>query len=499
MVEHIRYSKGMRHTLVYMAFAGLSACNAIPSYSIHSSVALPTTFDTQAHASATNDVDTQWWYAFKDPQLEQLINRAAAANFDVRTAVERVNEARAGAAGINAALLPTLNLTGSVGDNRTGLPDYVKNLGNPDTQFRRIALEPSWNMDLFGGIRAAKNAALRDQEAAVWGVAGARLNAISETARQYFIYQSLLERRRLHQELFATEQQSLTLAQHLSREGMYSDIDLNRIQADLLNIQSSLPGLNAALISTQNQIALLTATPPQQMQLQPNAAVLISKPLIDPIPTGMPADLLTRRPDIQAAEKQVAAENARLGQAKANRFPQLFLSTVFGDQALTLNHLALAPSFYTNTALAFTAPIFDGGRIKAEINNQQAKRSEAVINYDKTVLTALNQVENALAARHGEQDQLVMLEGIQQQRQQSEQHAQALVGEGQISRLQLLDIQRARLSANMALVDNQQQNALYTIDVYSALGGGWQSFQSEASQPNTTTSHQTLSSQSTSR
>jgi len=499
MVEHIRYSKGMRHTLVYMAFAGLSACNPIPPYSIHSSVELPTTFDTRAHASTTNEVDTQWWYAFKDPQLEQLINRAAAANFDVRTAVERVNEARAGAASMNAALLPTLNLTGSLAQSRTGLPDYVKNLGNPDTESRRIAVGADWNLGLFGGTRAAKNAALRDQEAAVWGVSGARLNAISETARQYFIYQSLLERRRLNQELFATEQQSLLLAQHLSREGMYSDIDLNRIQADLLSIQSSLPALNAALISTKNQIALLTATSPQQIELKPNAAVLTSKPLIDPIPTGMPADLLTRRPDIQTAEKQVAAENARLGQAKANRFPQLFLSTLFGDQALTLNHLALAPSFYTNTALAFTAPIFDGGRIKAGIDNQQAKRSEAVINYDKTIFTAVNQVENALAARHSELDRLAMLEGIRQQRHLSEQHAQALIGEGQISRLQLLDIQRARLSADMALTDGHQQNALYTIDVYSALGGGWQSFQSEASQPNTTTSHQTLSSQSTSR
>lgn len=434
-------------------------------------------------AAESSQLDTAWWQQFGDPQLTQLVELAAQNNQDVTLAVLRLRQAQAGLQANQSRLLPSVAATGSLSESESDLPRAVKQ-GQPDTTARRAALNLNWELDLFGANRAARDAASLDAEAAELGVHGLQLLVVSDVARQYVLWQASAERLRLLSSLRDVQAQTLRLTERRYREGLTSQFELTLAQAELSNLEAQLPALSSLLQVTQNRLAILTGQNPSAALITLTAKPVTEWPQQLDIQAGQPVELLQRRPDLQAAERQLRAANAALAAAQAERFPKLMLSAVWGQQKLTLNGLGLATSPYSNAALAFSQPLLNRAAIHANIDAKTAAEQMALTQYEKAILTALEQVENSLAAQKFEQQRFTQLNQTVQTRQQSRRHAESLYREGLTGLLPLLDVQRSVVAAELSLLDSRSQRWLNAVNLYQALGGGWQQLPSASAQKN---------------
>ncbi|MDE2419910.1 MAG: efflux transporter outer membrane subunit [Gammaproteobacteria bacterium] len=422
------------------------------------------------------DQNTPWWQQFHDPQLTALIEKTAKQNFDVDLALERVNLARSGAASASADLLPTLYLNGGRNTDSTGYSKAVKT-GDllPDKRISQAGLNFNWDFDIFGAGRAGKAAALKEVDASIWGVYGAQLVASQETASQYFLYQSLLVRKELMTNLIASQQDTLDAEAKRQQVGLSNEIQMDQVEINLANYNASLRQIDNALDNAHHQIALLTVTPIEQLKITPNPEILNQPVLFENIPTGLPIDLLTRRPDIRVAELQLASESDRLVQAERNRLPKTVASLVWGGQDLAFtpsSPVPLTPVYFLNTALSFALPLYDA-RIKAAIVGQTVKEKTALIQYNKTVFNALTQVENSISVRKQGQKRIDDLKNVALKYQNAYTHTQRLFDQGLTNRVRLQEANRGQIVAQMSLLDVQLSQADATIGLYTALGGSW--------------------------
>jgi NodT family efflux transporter outer membrane factor (OMF) lipoprotein len=417
-------------------------------------------------------LDAATWRGFGDPVLESLIVQSREANLDVRIAQQRVRQARAGSAAAASRLLPTVAVTGSVSDQRTGLPDEVKR-GSPDTRAVRGAIDLSWELDVFGAARAAADAAELDALAADAGVAAAQWLASTEVARQYIVWQGTRLRLQQLQALLGAQQETERLTRSRHANGLASRFDVARAAGELQDLAAQLPPLQTLVAVTESQISVLLGSSPNQAlpALDPQAAPVL--PQVPLLSVGQPIELLQRRPDLRAAQQQLLAEAARLRESEADLWPRFFLSAVLGRQDLRLNLLDLSPVRYSNVALAFTAPIFNAGRLRAAVERQSARERAATLRYERAVLGALQDVENSLASMAQERVRSVALAAAVVHRREGLRHAESLHREGQIDLLQLLDAQRGLIAAELAATDSHTQRALGAVQLVKALGGGW--------------------------
>ncbi|MEK6787786.1 MAG: efflux transporter outer membrane subunit [Pseudomonadota bacterium] len=466
----------MRTALLICNVFLLAACSGTP---LQPAVKLSPAYQQAVDGSAA--VAGDWWRVFNDPMLDQLIARGLAGNHDARLALARVQQAKAGTTAAQSRLLPSLALTGSESDSRSGLPAPFKN-GSPDTQSTRVALDLNWELDLFGAARAARRAAGSDLLAAEAGIDGTRLLVSSEIARQYFILRGARERLLLLDDILGTLRKTEELTRKRFAVGMASELDVELASGERLNTEALQPQLQTLVVATQARLAVLMGQDPSQpSHSQPGmtpaaattTAALAAWPDLGPVAPGQPVELLARRPDLRAAEQQLAAESDRLKEARLNYLPKFFLNAVFGGQELTLNSIALSPVRYSNVALAFSAPLFNG-RVRAGIEAQTAREQQALINYEKLILTAVEEVEVSLAALSDERRRNSLLTAVAAARHKALKHGESLYRAGQIDLLQLQTLQRAALAADQTLVESSAQRALNTIQLHKALGGSWQ-------------------------
>jgi NodT family efflux transporter outer membrane factor (OMF) lipoprotein len=462
---------GVIPLVVMLALGGCAGNPAAPTPSI----ALSTSFHHgENRAPGDFSRDYPWWREFGDEQLVRLVERTAMANHDIRIAVERARQARAGIVAAESRLFPSLDVTADRSDSRTGLPAAIKQ-STPDTKATRAGVDVSWEIDLFGGARAAASAAEKDAASASLSISAAQLISASEVARQYFIWHGARQRLTTLESMLQTQRDTERLTRSRKREGLASEFDVARAAGETLSTKASLPQLRTLMATTENRIAVLTGSDASTPVPELHAAVAFHWTSPKEAFTGQPADLLRRRPDLLVAEQRLDAESSRLAEAKANRFPKIFLSALFGTQKLTLNDaLTLPASRYSNVAAAFVLPIFDAGRIKAGIDAQSARERESLLSYEQVILGAIEDVENSLAALNGERQRVDSLTFAVRERERAVTQAMSLFREGQIDLLQLLDVQRAQLAADLALTESCAQRAVDYIQLYKALGGGWQ-------------------------
>jgi NodT family efflux transporter outer membrane factor (OMF) lipoprotein len=413
-----------------------------------------------------------WWAGWGDPTLTSLVQEALAANQDVTIAVQRVNQARAGADAQGSRLWPTLGLQASASRSDSGLPAPVKQ-GMPDTRALRAGIDVAWEIDLAGGVRAARDAAQADAGAAAAGVEEARLLVASEVARQYFTLRSAHERLRIVQALARAQRETAARVNSRLREGLASAFDLDRARAEADAFDAQVPPLQMLAGTSQTRLAVLLARNPSARVVDADTA--FAWPAVREIASGQPSELLRRRPDLIAAEAKVAAESLRTAEARAQWWPKLFLSALLGRQDLQLNALDLAPVRFSNVALALAAPVFNAGRIDAGVRAQSARADEALLAWQKAVLVAVQEVEDSLLVRTEEARRSAALSGTVEHRRNSLRRAQSLNREGQIDLLALLDVQRSVLASELALADSRLQQVLADVQLYKALGGGFES------------------------
>jgi NodT family efflux transporter outer membrane factor (OMF) lipoprotein len=463
---------GPMRVLPALLVAGLmAACASAPPALPQGAPGLAAKF-TQVQGEATPGLDAATWAGFGDPQLDTLLARAREAHLDVRIATQRVRQARAGSTAAASRLWPTIAVTGTLSDQHSGLPEEVKR-GQPDTRVARGALDLGWEIDVFGAARAAAEAAELDALAAEDGVEAARWLATTELARQYWVWQGARLRLQQLEALVQAQQATERLTRSRQRQGQASAFDLSRASGEVQALAAQLPPLRALVAVSEHQIDVLLGQPPGTTDWgawRARPAVLPDPPRLAP---GQPGELLLRRPDLRVASRQLQAESARLRESQADQWPRFFIAAVLGRQDLRLNALDLAPVGYRQLALAFSAPLFNAGRLQAAVERQSARERAATLQLERAVLAALQDVENSLVALAQERERGAALDEAVALRRTGLRHAESLHREGQIDLLALLDAQRGLIAAELARTDQRTQLALATVQLVKALGGGW--------------------------
>jgi multidrug efflux system outer membrane protein len=415
--------------------------------------------------------EVAWWERYGDPVLVELLRRAAVENRDVKIAAERVRAARAGQAISRSWLLPSLGATAAGIDHDTAG-------GGPDLKAAAAGLSVAWEVDVAGGLRAGNRAAAADTLATIGGARGVRLLVLTDVATNYFTLVGGLRQLETVRAISAAQDETLRLVTARNRVGLASKFDVERARTDASTTRAAIPPLETLVAVSQHRIAVLIgdqASNAAAAVVPWNGAVVI--PDIQP---GQPAALLERRPDLIASRAQLDAANWRRRQAAAEWFPRLFVGALFGRQDVSTDVLDFGSARFTNASALLTMPVFDWGRTGARNEIAGSAQTAALLSYEDAIVSALEDVENALVALRDERQRAELLQSAAASADAAYGHAQSLYNRGQIDLLPLLDVQRIQLTVRVSANDSNTQLLLSTVDLFKALGGGWEAFEPPA-------------------
>ena len=451
--------------------AALSACTTPVA---KPSVDVPGTY--AAAGAAEEEPEVAWWESYGDPVLTDLVRRAARENRDVKIAAQRVRAARAGETISRSWLLPSVGVSAAGADQRTGYSDAIKHAVPAAADSKSIAagVDVSWEVDLSGRLRAGAAAAAADTIATEDAARGVRLLVMTDVATNYFILTGASRQLDTVRAISAAQDETLRLVTARQRVGLATAFDIERAQTDASRAHAAIPPLETLVAVSRHRIAVLIGD--QAF----NAATIVpwngSVALPEAKP-GQPATLLQRRPDLLAAKAQLDAANARRQQAAAEWFPRLFLGASFGRERIDANGVGIGAARFTNAAALLAMPIFNAGRTKGINETAAAEQSSAVLHYEDAIVRALEDVENALVTLGQERQRAQSLQSAADSAEAALGHAESLYKRGQIDLLPLLDAQRARLAVKVSANDSNTQLLLDSVQLYKALGGGWQVFE----------------------
>lgn len=452
------------------ALLALAACSSAPPLRLYSPELAPAFVNAPEAAAATEPV-AEFWRSFQDPQLDSLVQRALAANVDVRTAGARLNESRALSRFADAALFPSVDL--GIGAARVRARDDA---GVPATnRVYSAGLDVLWEADLFGRLGDSRRAALASLRAGEAGLRATQLSVSAEVARNYFELRGLQEQLRVATASLETQSSALKLVEAREEVGRGTALDSERARALLNSTASDVPALESALIRTRYRLAVLCGLQPTALDEELGPA----RPLPGLAPVqlsaiGSPALLLRRRPDIQVAEAQAAAAAAQVGVARSALFPTLTLGGTLGQNALSLGDLGKGVNYAYNLGAQLTWNLLDFGRIRAQITAADARNEGAMALYEYAVLSALAETEGALADYTRRQRQAQLLFEATRASEQAAVIARERFQVGSTDFLVALDAERELLSARNRLALAQTDAATSLVAVYKALAGGWQ-------------------------
>lgn len=430
-----------------------------------------------AASASAMEPEAAWWTSFNDPVLAGLVQRAAQENRELAVAAERLRAARGGVAVKRSFLAPSVSAVGAAGDRRSGYGDSVKQL-LPDTRSASAGLDVSWELDLSGRLRAGTAAAEADALAAEHGVRGVRLLVISDVASNYFTLFGALRQIDTLRAIVAAHDETLRLVKARHRAGLATPFDVERAQTDAESGRAQIPPLEAVAAVARHRIAVLIGDQAFNAgRIEPWRGEVV----VPEAQPGQPAALLQRRPDVLALMAQLDAANARRQQAAAEWFPRLFIDASFGRQNLELNGVGLGSARYGNVAGLLAMPVFNAGRTRAVNEVAESAQREALLRAEDGMVRALEDVENALVAVSSERQRTRSLQAAAASAEAALGRARSLYDRGQIDLLPLLDAQRARLAVSLSANDSSTRLLLGSVQLYKALGGGWQLFEPAAS------------------
>lgn len=438
---------------------------------VQPAVAVPSKF--AATSAAEMEPEAAWWESFGDPVLTDLVRRAASGNRDIKIAAERLSAARSGVTVSRSFLMPSVSAGGTAGDRSTRYGDAVKQ-AMPDTKSASAGLDVSWEIDLSGRLRAGAAAATADALAAEHGVRGVRLLVMTDVASNYFTLAGALRQLDNLRAISAAHDDTLRLVKARHRAGLATLFDVERAQTDAESARAQIPPLETIAAVSRHRIAVLIGDQAfNAASIEPSRGELV----VPQARPGQPATLLQRRPDVLALMAQLDAANARRQQAAAEWFPRLFLDASFGRQNVELNGIGLGSARYTNVAGLLAMPIFNAGRTRALNEVAESGQREALLRAEDGMVRALEDVENALVALSAERQRSQSLQAAAASAEAALGRAQSLYDRGQIDLLPLLDAQRARLAVRLSANDSSTRLLLDSVQLYKALGGGWQVFE----------------------
>jgi len=474
----------LRTPLSLLACAALSACAVGPDY-VRPSAPISPTYKEAAGWSPAAPADAldrgDWWSLFGDPVLDGLEARVKVSNQNIAAAEAAYRQARAIVSEQRAALFPTVNLTGSgsrSGDGGGGGTVIV----NPDGSTSggiggrssarstyRASLGATWEPDVWGRIRRTVEAATASAQASEADLANATLSAQGELAVNYFGLRQADADVAIDQATVEGYRRTTQITQNRFHAGTAPHSDLLQAQTQLANAEANLASSQQQRATFEHAIAVLVGEAPGTFSLPPAAW----KDFAPPIPPGVPSTLLQRRPDIAGAERRMAAANAQIGVARAAYFPNLTLNGSYGFAANALSGLFSAQNSLWSYGLSAAEALFDGGARKAQVAGARAAYDQTVAQYRQTVLTALQDVEDQLAATRALEAQYV----LRQQAATAADAAATMVENqyraGTVSYVEVFTAQTSAYAARTALAQAQAQRQTTAVTLIQALGGGW--------------------------
>ena len=447
----------------------LGGCAMGPDYQ-RPDVVLPAAYP-EAPGDTPPTLQPGWWHLFGDATLDTVVAEALAKNNDVRFAAAQVEEAEALLRLADTSYFPEIDL-GATGNrarvsNLLAVPNPA---GTPIIRNdRRMALSTAFEIDFWGRIRRATEAARAQALSTTYGRDVVMLGVASLTTQAYFALRSADAQILALRDSLRTREESLDVAKSRATAGLVSDLDVYQAQSARADVASQLKEIERQRDVFEHQLATLTGRPDLRLAPGDNTAM----PLPPVPPAGLPSRLLERRPDVRAAEQTLVAANAQIGVAKAALFPTISLIGSYGGQSAELGDIFKTGARIWSAGFGLTLPIFDAGRGFARVDQAQARRNQALYAYQKSIETAFREVADAITnVRQSTSAEADLKERVAASRNSLEL-ARARYGAGYSPYLEVLDAQRSLNDAEQALVRNRQLQLSYTVDFIKALGGGW--------------------------
>ncbi len=472
------HHKRLIHLSFICAFMALFAgCITVgPDYK-QPTISLAPAWNSQLKSGLiTEEIDSKtlgtWWTTINDPELSGLIDRAVTGNLDLKKAKARVREARAQRGVTSASLFPTLDATGSAVWSRTD-----KNTGSGRSgELYSGSFDAGWELDIFGGVRRSVEAAEADLDASQEDLHDVLVSLLAEVALNYVELRTLQAQIAATEANLKTQTDTFQLATWRQQAGLSDDLAVQQARYNLENTRSLIPTLRTSLEEALNRIAILLGEQPGKIHRELTVRKSIpAAPL--KIAVGVPADLIRRRPDVRRAERELAAQTARVGIATANLYPKFTLSGSIGVEAVALGNLSSRISSFMGSPRV-TWPIFSGGSIRQNIEVQSARQEQAMIIYEATVLSAVEEAENIITAYAEQQIRRDSLKFAEEAARQAAELAQRKYEAGLTDFTGVLEAQRSLLSFQEQLARSEGAVVSNLIRLYKALGGGWESLDS---------------------
>lgn len=459
--------------LASVAFAGCAAVGPDYEPPVPKVPAAWSRFDPSARpamqATAPGDL-SQWWRRLNDPLLSELMVEALQASPDLRSAQAKLREARARRVVASSGRFPDISVSGTASRTRSS-----KAVGNGSTNnLFSAGFDASWELDVFGGVRRNIEAAQADLESTQASLEDTRVSLTAEVALNYVEVRGLQSRLGIARDNLASQSETLQLTEWRAQAGLVSSQDVEQARSNRKQTQAQIPSLEISLAEAEHRLDLLLGRAPGT--LHGRLAAPASLPAVPTqIAVGIPANTLRQRPDVRAAERTLAAETARVGVAEAARYPSFNLSGSIGLEALRLGALDKGGGTTSSLLAGITAPVFNAGRLRAQVELQDAVREQAQIAYEQIVRSALQDVENALVslARSHEREQALM--AATEAARNAALLARNQYSAGLIDFQSVLDTERNVLLVEDSLASTRLDGISALIRLYKALGGGWPS------------------------
>jgi multidrug efflux system outer membrane protein len=490
MTRFLKHTHFLLYALFFIGVAGFTGCTVGPNYK-RPSVDVPGTYrgstseeTTAAAPSPSNETqaanatpgqqpssslgDEKWWNVFQDPQLQKLIRTALKNNYDVRIAATRVLRAQAQLGITRADQYPSLsgggNITSQQSPKLGPIPSYELTQGE-------LTASAAYNLDFWGKYRRATQAARATLLANEWAQKEVTSTLVADLATAYFQLRELDLELEISKRTFTSRSDSLHLTTTLEEHGIDSLLDVRQSEQLVYTAATEIPDFERQIALQENAISILLGNKPGDV---PRGLKLTEQPHSPEIPAGLPSSLLERRPDVREAEENLVAANAQIGVARAAYFPQISLTGSAGYESPALTNLFTGPAGIWNLAASVTQPIFEGGRLKSNVRLAEAQHEQMLLTYEQTIQGAFRDVSNGLVAYRKDREFRVQQEHLLESAQDAARLSEVRFKAGTTDYLEVLTNETNSFSAELGLAQAQANELIALVQVYQALGGGWQ-------------------------
>ena len=487
-------TRNLKHTYfllcaLLIGVAGFTGCTVGPNYR-RPAVDVPGTYrgstsdETAAEPTPSNDTqagksapaqppsaslgDAKWWEVFQDPQLQSLIRTALKNNYDVRIAATRVLQAQAQLGITRADQLPSLGVGGNISSQQSPklgpIPSYELTQGE-------LTASAAYNLDFWGKYRRATEAARATLLADDWAQKEVTATLVANLATAYFELRELDLELEISKRTFNSRSDSLQLTRSLERHGIDSLLDVRQSEQLVYTAATEIPDFERQIAQEENAISILLGKNPDDV---PRGLKLTEQPHAPEVPAGLPSSLLERRPDVREAEENLIAANAQIGVARAAYFPQISLTGTAGYESPALTNLFTGPAGLWSLAASVTQPIFEGGRLKSNVRLAEAQHEQMLLTYQQTIQGAFRDVSNGLIAYRKNREFRIQEERLLESAQDAARLSEVRFKAGTTDYLEVLTNETNSFSAELGVAQAQANELIALVQLYQALGGGWQ-------------------------